>query len=338
MARIFSMLVMVLMIVLLPPAALAYISNDAIPTDKIRYPIKRKLEEGILLIASLNPKTKALFQVDRSQRRYKETKTLISKNRSLPRESIRELILQTKQTSNEINDLSNVDEKKELQSKLSDSIKEIKSGLHASEKYLTTSSLTQVPANANDPQAQVSPSPTVMSYSTPATPGVTPAATPRVTPLAATPPATPRPTPGVTPTATARATPVATPRSTPQATPPAPLPPPPPPPAQPPNCSNAPDPLACRISYCDTITDQVAALQCYQDILDEINAIESQEGGPSRPSGRPDNNPAPIPSSRGKPPKNPTPSPSPTSYSAIKELLQRKIDRLQASASASPSP
>lgn len=116
MTKIISFIILVLLIILTPPAVLAYISQDAVPGD-MAYPIKRKLEDGILLLASIHPTTKAYFSLAFSQRRFKEAKALIAQGKDA-NQTLGELSSQINSAVTDVIGVKNKFSKKELISDL----------------------------------------------------------------------------------------------------------------------------------------------------------------------------------------------------------------------------
>lgn len=140
MPKIISIIVLVILIALFPPAVLAMISQNALPGD-FRYPIKRKLEDGILLLASLNPTSRAWFAVSRSNTRFKEATGLLNKGQNAS-EVLTELILQTDSAFQELDQVSDIGQKSDLAGKLSDSITQYDKGLQTAQQNLQTKSET----------------------------------------------------------------------------------------------------------------------------------------------------------------------------------------------------
>ena len=64
MARLLALATLILSLVLFPPATLAYLSQDAVPGDRM-YPIKRGFEDVILTVTSINPWSKAFVATAR---------------------------------------------------------------------------------------------------------------------------------------------------------------------------------------------------------------------------------------------------------------------------------
>lgn len=103
---------LILAVLLFPPAALAFISQNAIPGDRT-YGIKRKLEDGIILVAGLTPTTKAWFSVAVSQRRFKEATALLKKGENA-KTSLNESVVQSNMAVDEINQINDKSRKKNL--------------------------------------------------------------------------------------------------------------------------------------------------------------------------------------------------------------------------------
>lgn len=192
MARLLTILSLVLVILLFPPATLALISNNAVPGDAT-YPIKRKLEDVIFAIASVNPVSKAWFSAARSDRRFQEVNTLIAQGKQANR-TLQELVQETQSTADEISQVKDAGQKTQLEQQLKDSIKKYDQGL---------AELSKQRQNQPQPIAVVNPV------------NVTPSPNVAVT---VAPPSTPtsRPVPGVT------AMPTVLPTSTPTQLPPPP--------------------------------------------------------------------------------------------------------------------
>lgn len=162
MVKLLATFILILAIMLFPPAALAYISQNSLPGDRL-YPVKRGLEDGVLMIASISPVTKAFFAVSYSQRRYKETTGLLSNgsNEEIS-QSLNNLILQTALAANQIKLVSNPAQRRELIVNLSSQIQVYNQGLNSAKTQLTekpstsntVSTTTTSTSNSNDSLAQ----------------------------------------------------------------------------------------------------------------------------------------------------------------------------------------
>ncbi|MBI3485624.1 hypothetical protein HY025_01620 [Candidatus Daviesbacteria bacterium] len=53
MVKLLATFILILTIMLFPPATLAYISQNSLPGDRL-YPVKRGLEDGVLWLASIS--------------------------------------------------------------------------------------------------------------------------------------------------------------------------------------------------------------------------------------------------------------------------------------------
>ena len=162
MTRLLSIITLVLALVLFPPAALAVVSNNAVPGDST-YPIKRGLEDVIYAVASLNPNTKALFAKARSDRRFQEITTLLTQGKDASK-TLNELVEQTRAAANQIDQVSDLTQRAKLTSQLSDSITKYDQGLSQVSQLrpqaspaVQPSALTQTPAPA--PSIVLSPMP-----------------------------------------------------------------------------------------------------------------------------------------------------------------------------------
>ena len=161
---------MILLIVLFPPSVLALISNNAVPGD-VTYPIKRKLEDGILLIVSMNPATRAWFSANRSTRRFDEARILIAQGKQTAGASLEELVSQTAIAAKEIDQVSDPVKKEQLKQQLTQSIEQYNQGLNQIQKQveMQTPAVTPVPnvsskvAQTPKPvEATIQPTPTVL--------------------------------------------------------------------------------------------------------------------------------------------------------------------------------
>lgn len=142
MLRIISILVLILFIVLLPPAVLAYASQDALPGEGL-YPVKRKLEDIILSLSTINPTTKAWFALAYSRRRFQETTSLIDKKENTAAsKTLTELVSQTQSVASQIKQVNDPTQKKQLSTELRNSVTEYKQGLDEAQKQLNQGSIT----------------------------------------------------------------------------------------------------------------------------------------------------------------------------------------------------
>lgn len=177
MAKLLTILSLILVLLLFPPAALALISNNAVPGDAT-YPIKRGLEDVIFAIASINPVTKAWFSAARSDRRFQEFNILITQGKQADK-TLNELVEQTQTTANQIVQISDRNQKAQLVEKLSESIKKYDKGLEEIGKVSTAPVFTETPAPTIKPT--YTPRPTV-------TPTPHPTSTPQPSPSSPPPP------------------------------------------------------------------------------------------------------------------------------------------------------
>lgn len=186
MIRLLSILTIILAIILFPPAALALVSNNAVPGDST-YPIKRFLEDGIYAVASLNSVSKAWFSAARSDRRYKEIKILVTSGKQA-KATLQELVSQADITVEQMKQVTDKTQRKQL---LNDYVQTLN-------KY--EENLKQLSSDvASSPQISITP-----------TPFPTPTAVPTVKPQ----PASAQPTPTSVPTRTPTPTPTLIPTPT----------------------------------------------------------------------------------------------------------------------------
>lgn len=197
MARILTILSLLLALILFPPATLALVSNSAVPGDAT-YMVKRKLEDVVLLIASLTPQSKAWFAVERSSRRFKEAAVLLNKGEQAST-TLAELVDQTSTAAQEVTQINDPIKKQQLIEQLSQSITTYNEGLAIAanlpvatptlEEPLSTPTTTPTPAPATaEPTPVAMPIPKLSTPPTsgpkkplPPLPSVTPTPTPQPT-------------------------------------------------------------------------------------------------------------------------------------------------------------
>jgi len=244
---VIRLLSIILTIVLFPPALLAVISNNAVPGDST-YPIKRSLENIIVLAASINPNTKAAFSQTRSNTRYKEFSSLIAQGKQTSG-TLNELVDQTDLAVSQLSQVTDPVEKAKLIAQLSVSIEKYDAGLQEvssaqPEPDATNLADSSLPSNDEVQETvenvQPTPTPVITAISrretTTPQPSVAPTSNPIASPIPSPvgavratpsptaqsttrPTATPRPTvvpsSQVTPRPTSHPTPSPTPTSTP---------------------------------------------------------------------------------------------------------------------------
>ena len=219
MAKLLTVISLILAIVFFPPAVLAVISNNAVPGDAT-YPIKRILEDGIFAVASLNSVSKAWFAAARSDRRFKEFTTLIAQGKKSG-ETLNELVEQTQVAAGQIDQVKDESQKQKLIQQLSESIKKYDQGL---QQLSTQSSENPIPAEQSVPAPLITAIPTesgsVAQPKQTAAPVVQPAPKPASTtqPVSVSP--STRPVPTAVPAFTPHPTPIPTPVLTPILVPP----------------------------------------------------------------------------------------------------------------------
>lgn len=161
MTRLLGVIILVLALVFFPPAALAVVSNNAVPGDST-YPIKRGLEDVIYAVASLNPNTKALFAKARSDRRFQEITVLLTQGKQVSK-TLNELLEQTRAAADQIDRVSNLTQKGKLISQLSDSITKYDQGLSQVPQPRPQASPTVQPSVSTQtptPAPSIAPNPT----------------------------------------------------------------------------------------------------------------------------------------------------------------------------------
>lgn len=162
MSKLLSIVILVLSLLLFPPATLALISNNAVPGDAT-YPIKRVLEDGIYAIVSLHPVTKAWFSAARTDRRFRELTILLSQGKQA-KQTLSELVIQTEVAANQIAQITNQGQKEQLISQLSKSIEKYDESLKEVSKNLQSPVPTPTPTPqpmVASPQPTTTPRPTI---------------------------------------------------------------------------------------------------------------------------------------------------------------------------------
>lgn len=166
MVKVISSLVLIFAVLLFPPAVLALVSQNALPGEAM-YPIKRKLEEGVLLVANANPWSRAWFSVAYSHRRFSEANGLLAKgDKKAASITLGELVVQTQVAVEEIKQVQSTNKKQALTEKLFASLEEYGSDLNITKDELLQSSMTQEelvptpnPSGAFQPSHAPSPTP-----------------------------------------------------------------------------------------------------------------------------------------------------------------------------------
>ena len=209
MFKVLSIIILVFFIALLPPAALAFVSQDAIPGDSL-YPVKRKLEDGIILLVSLNSTSRAWFSASLAQRRFDESTGLLAKNDNVKAVgSLQELVSQTTLTVQDIKKVQNKNTRKQLAKALVKSIDQYNISLTQTKNQLsqTSNQNSKVTPDSNPS------TPTASATEEPTTIDVTPIPTSSINPNS-TPVATKKSSPSPKASAKASTNPTSTPRVT----------------------------------------------------------------------------------------------------------------------------
>lgn len=138
MGKIIQTIALVVMIVLFIPAGLITVSGNAVPGD-FTYPLKRKLEDAVLFLASFNSYSKAYFAVAQSNRRYEETVSLLKAGTDSAK-SLEELVSQTSQAADNIKSIRSSSSRARLFADLSDSIEKYDQGLEQAQQQIVIGS------------------------------------------------------------------------------------------------------------------------------------------------------------------------------------------------------
>lgn len=246
MAKLLTIISLILALLLFPPAALALISNNAVPGDRT-YPIKRGLEDVIFSVASINPVSKAWFSAARSDRRFREINILVTNGKKAD-QTLSELVTQTQTTADQIASVSDQTQKEKLVEQLSQSIDKYDKGLEQLSNQPTT--------NPTSPTSN----PTAQPTSIPITSAI-PSSTPRPSPTSQ-PTQTSRPTSTPRPTQVPSQIPTQVPTQTPTQQP-----------------TPIPTPQPGKPSPCDKITDPIQHARCeLQRIKGELGTQSFEEG------------------------------------------------------------
>lgn len=160
MLKIISTVALILVFVLMVPAGLIMISQDAAKGDW-NYPIKRGIEDVILSAVSLNPYSKAYFAVALANRRYDETEKLLASGGNAD-VSLKELVSQTSSASDDINKISSSQQRANLIADLKASIQKYDKGLAQAQVNIDTKTVSQASKAAGKDTSK--PSPTVSYY------------------------------------------------------------------------------------------------------------------------------------------------------------------------------
>lgn len=156
-----------LLFLLAPATILVLISQNTIPGNFF-YPVKRGLENTVLVAASVNPTTKAFFRVDLQARRFSEAEKLLLAKADAA--ALSDFITEIQQTQAAVAQVSDPVKKQELQQKLQEAYSEYEKRLVAVRVQLETKQ--QIPPSEST-QPQVIPSPTVRPTNTPVPPAAT---------------------------------------------------------------------------------------------------------------------------------------------------------------------
>lgn len=191
MAKLLSLLILVAMFVLLIPTGLVLASQNAVPGDTA-YPIKRKMEDVIVNIASLHPTTKAYFRVDLTNRRLDESIKLVGRQDSvLADKTLYEYAAQTNEAVKEIMQIQDQKTRREVakkmlaeldaQKKKLDQLKveQSKTGLSPTNATPSPSGPTPTPVLVQVPQRQGTQVVIIVVTATPTLIPPTPTPTPR---------------------------------------------------------------------------------------------------------------------------------------------------------------
>lgn len=140
MVRIFSLVFFVILVFLTAAGGIFAITSNTVPGEP-GYPVKRQFESLNLAIISLIPEYKTTFTMYQSNRRYQEVIILNTQNLDT-RKSLEELILQTKDSMSEIQNVKEWQQKVVLINDLIDAIEKYDMGLAGIQEQLISSKLS----------------------------------------------------------------------------------------------------------------------------------------------------------------------------------------------------
>lgn len=167
----------ILLFALLPFSVLAFLSQGAVPGD-LFYPVKRGLENVILVASSVHPATKVAFRTDLTERRFKEAEQLLVLQGQTT--GLSDFVGHVQTVEEEILKLSSLDDKRQASDKLIAKIEEYETKLAAVQVQVEQQPVSQPDEVTPAPQPQ---QPTSTSVSQ----------TPTPTPQVQTPPPTQKP-------------------------------------------------------------------------------------------------------------------------------------------------
>lgn len=161
--NILSKVLIVVIVILAFPTGLILASQNSSPGDNT-YPIKRKMEDMLSSIFSLNPITKAYFKTDLSNRRFKESIVLLKRNsadKTATNTSLVEMLSTTAVASADIQKVTDPALKKRLSDDLSKQITTYRQDLLKVAKEKNQVTPTPIPTEKPVPTVSpVQPTPT----------------------------------------------------------------------------------------------------------------------------------------------------------------------------------
>lgn len=182
----------VFLFALLPITVLILLSQNTIPGDFF-YPVKRGMENIVLVASAVSPSTRAAFRTDLTQRRFDEASQILVSKADVS--AYYDFVTEVRQAKQDIETISDPKEKSAKSEAL----------LAKIEQYQTQ--LTQVQSQIQ--QAEVFQAPQIPSQNSQPLPSETPAGTPQPSKTPATTPVQ-APTPTSTPVASPAQTPLVT--------------------------------------------------------------------------------------------------------------------------------
>lgn len=164
----------IILFALLPVSTLAFLSQNAVPGD-LFYPVKRGLENVVLVASSVHPATKVAFRTDLTEQRFKEAENLLVIQGQTT--ALTDFVAEFQIIEEELAQISSLEDKQELSDKLIAKIDGYETKLAAVQTQIEQQPVQSEPLPTSFQQA---PPPQESTSSTPAPVGQTASPTPFV--------------------------------------------------------------------------------------------------------------------------------------------------------------
>lgn len=150
--QIFNVSSWTLLFLLAPFTVVVLISQNAVPGDAF-YPLKRRLEDVVLVAASAHPATRVAFRTSLTKRRFGEAETLLLAR--LDTEGLDNFVEEVQAARNEAENITDPVKKEELVKQLDTSLTEYTQRLTTVRQQVASRTQThQQPSSAETPQTQ----------------------------------------------------------------------------------------------------------------------------------------------------------------------------------------